>query len=150
MDPVTIRNKRSYFQYLLTISLVLVACLVVLFFVNPHYPMAFFTLFFLLELLVLSIRFTAEVSVTDTNLQITYYKWAIRKVLSYDPSNTTAKSTWTVLLSGSKYKIIKIYFQGKLVYSFNTNEGFDDDDLYTLSEVLKSKEADSEKTRPSV
>jgi hypothetical protein len=137
---ITIRNKKNYTQYLISITLILFVGFAVIFFFSRGHPIAYFTLFLLIEFLILSQRFTSEVSITDENLQIKYYKWGVRRVLSYNRRDTTAKTTWSVLISGSKYKILKIYFHSKLVYSFNTNEGFFDEDIDSLNEALKSSE----------
>ncbi|MGZ4068383.1 MAG: hypothetical protein ACXVPE_16810 [Bacteroidia bacterium] len=78
----------------------------------------------------LSMRFTNSLNVDSNSLSIQYTRWFINRTIKIDRNNLTTKIGKGVTYRGGT-PYVEIYFvvNGKTIYTVNSNDGFDEDEL---------------------
>ncbi|MDO6432746.1 hypothetical protein Q4E93_19220 [Flavitalea sp. BT771] len=136
---IEIYNNKSYKQYIFLVTLILLAGLAILLIVRPKNIGVSLGLFIFLEIVFLSRRFTDKISVVENNIVIAYYKWGFRRLLEFDIKNIRAEVGKIVENRGYKNKSLNIFYKNKLAYTFNTSDGFNDEDIDIVEEQISQQ-----------
>jgi len=96
-------------------------------------------LFVIVGLLIISKKFTQEITVTEKMAQIVYFKWAIKKNLELEVSRVRTEIRNEVAIRGYKHKFLNIYYDNRLKYSIDSGDGFNPDDLELLDKEISDR-----------
>lgn len=138
---IEISNSKHYKQYIFPVTIMLFAGLAILFIVKPKDIGISLGIFIILEIVFLSRRFTGKISIADNNIVIAYYKWGFRRLLEFDIKNIRTEAGKIVENRGYKSKSLNIFYENRLAYTLNANDGFSDEDMDILVEqvsIIKS------------
>ena len=136
---IEISNNKSYRQYIFLVTIILLAGLAILSIVKPKNIGVSLGLFIFFEIVFLSKRFTGKISVVENNVVIAYYKWGVKRLLEFDIKNIRAEVGEIAENRGYKHKSLNIFYKNKLAYSFNTSDGFSDEDIDIVEEQISQQ-----------
>lgn len=134
---IKINNDKEYHEYVLRMSLWLLAGGVVMLFLKPSFWVGTIIITVIIELIFLSQSFTDSVSVDDINVTIVYYCFFSRKKIVISKSETKSKLSKTGSFRSPVYWVLDIMKQNKRVYSIDSRDGFNEDDLIMIDNCLK-------------
>ncbi len=109
---------------------------VIMLFLNPSFFIGDIIMFILIELILLSERFTQSVSANHISITIIYYHFLSKKEIVINRSETKSKLSKVGSFRSPVYFVLDIRRYNKRVYRIDSRDGFSKDELNMLHDNL--------------
>lgn len=133
-----IENNKYYRESLLQTSLIVLALTVVLIFMKPSFGPGAVIFGVMIELAILAQTFTESISVDDVNLKIVSYTFFSKKEIVLSKAEIRSKLSKTGSFRSPVYWVLDIMQRNKRIYSIDSRDGFDEDDLVMLDNSINT------------
>ena len=87
-------------------------------------------------LLIVSRRITSAISFDSTHMIITYFIFFTRRELKVESENMELKLSKESTFRSPKYFLLKIFSNGKQVYTIDSRDGFEEQEFVELSKFF--------------
>ncbi len=134
-----IENSTTYTTVMSRYHLILIAAFIISIVAKPEGWYVSGLLFVFIELLLIFSKFTQSISVSSTNIIITYFRFFTRKELQVPVNDLELRLTKEATFRSPKYFLLKILSKGKLVYVVDSRDGFEEEELRQFSTCLPAK-----------
>ena len=134
-----IENRTTYMTVMSRYHLILIAAFIISIVTKPEGWWVSCLLFVIIELLVLSNKFTESISIGPTSMITTYFRFFSRKELKVPVKELELRLTKEATFRSPKYFRLKITRKRKLVYVVDSRDGFEEEELRQLSACLSAK-----------
>lgn len=119
-------------------TLWILAGFVVTIFLNLSFFIIAIILSVIIELILLSERYTERVSVDDINVTIVFHRFLSKKIMVINKNGMRLKLSKAASFRGPAYWVVDIMQHKKRIYRIDSRDGFNEDDLIMLDNSLKS------------
>lgn len=131
-----IANKRIYSLYILKMSFLIVGVLALFIIIGKLGLIDALLFFIITELIILSNKFTAEVTIYNGKIRFKYYRWLKRFYKEANINDITIKKSFAGSLRSPKHGILKFLYKKKLFFSIDSSDGFTEEDLKKIGELF--------------
>jgi hypothetical protein len=134
-----LKNEKSYYKFLFQSSILALFAFIIVQMFKPSSFIGTFLIYTALELILFSTKFTDSVIVNSNRATVIYYRFFYRREIVFSISDIQSKISKEASLRSPVYLVLNIFQDNKKIYSIDSRDGFDDDDLIKLDQVLNTK-----------
>lgn len=128
-----IESKTPYATVIGRSSLILFVAFIFLIIVKPDTWGIIFLLFAICELQILARKHTYTISALSTGITVNYVSFFIKKELKIPVEKLEVKLSTERAFRNPKYFVLRIYCKRKLVYSIDSRDGIEENELRQLA-----------------
>lgn len=135
---IVVENKIDYKKSMLrTSSLIFLASLLMLMF-RPQFILVSFLMFLIIEIILLSAKFTQAVIVDDSIIKIVYWTFLVKREIEMKKDEIQFKLSKTGSFRSPSYFVLDILQKKRKIYRIDGRDGFSKDDLLKIEKSLVS------------
>ena len=131
-----INNDERYIQSRLTISGFLIIGFMITGIIKPHSLFVSVFLFAVIEIIFLLQKFTTSVAVDELDFIVTYSQFFLKRELKIPKRDVSIKISNEVTFRSPEHLVVYVNVKNKNIYKIDSRDGFDDEDLYKLSQFI--------------
>lgn len=129
-------NKKSYKLYILKTSFLIGGALALFIIIGKLGLIGALLFFIIIELIILSNKFTAEVAIHNGKIRLKYYRWLKLFYKEANMNDITIEKNFAGSLRSPKHEILKFLYKKKPFFSIDSSDGFTEEDFKKISEII--------------
>jgi hypothetical protein len=134
---IEIKNEKSYYKSILQMTLWILSGFIIMLFLKPSSFAGIIIICILIELVLLSERFTQSIRVDNINATIIYYRFLSKKEIVISKGETRSKLSKAGSLRSPAYWVLDIRQHNKRIHRIDSRDGFSEEDLIMLDNNLR-------------
>lgn len=131
-----IKNRKKYYPYILRTTLLLAAAMFVLQLLT-RFSLISVALFLVVEFIILSEKFTENISINSDDLVIKYFQFLKSKKISIPLFDADLKKYKVVAFRSSGYYKLNISINKKNIHELDSRNGFYEEDFDKIIELAR-------------
>ncbi len=134
---IEVTNRRSYYDQIIWETLIVVVVFILFLFFKPSAWWIEIMLFGIIEMSLLSQKFTQSICIDSSNLNIKYLHFFDRKQLTIPNEEVDLRLHKTASFRSPGYFVLEIKRKKRIVYKVDSRNGFEEADLRRLENFKK-------------
>ncbi|MFT4154698.1 hypothetical protein [Parafilimonas sp.] len=138
---IEIKSKKDYYKSLIKSSLWIVVGFLIIQIINPSFFFGTLIIFLVIEAILISENFTQSISVDALNVKIINYHFFSKKEIVIERNKVEFKLLKKASFRSPGYFVLDVLENKKRIYTIDSRNGFEEEELIKLNDFLKPKNA---------